>query len=114
MRPCLLLSARMSHPLKLYSVTTVKDATRLEGTHNFKDLVYNASFVPLGAPTTETYHGTTLSFRLPSEPLCDVESSSAVTVGAHVHGVLSMTLFMSRVVVGGDYYTVGAAGGGVR
>jgi len=86
-------------------------------THHLKDINYNASFVPEGAPPTETYNGRLL-FYYDSSP-CGKKNRTdllaAITLGAGVqwHEAYDAVQARGRVLVGGASAggSVGSAGG---
>jgi hypothetical protein len=82
-------------------------------THHLKNITYNASFVPEGAPSTETYNGMILSAYLVYG--CNSTKFVAMTLGAGVqwHEAYDAVQAQGRVLVGGitSGGSIGAAGG---
>jgi FAD binding domain len=75
-------------------------------------MTYTESFVPKGAPASETYQGT---YPIATAPLILRVFFTAVTIGSGVNWREAYEFIHThnRTLVGGDCDTVGAAGGWV-
>jgi hypothetical protein len=80
--------------------------------HNMKNMTYNDSFVPEGAPETETYNGT-LSLSTLKFPADNVASAITIGSGVNWREAYEFIHTHNRTLVGGACDTVGAAGGWV-